>query len=289
MGFRLAILLVGSGLVIFFVFLAFKGKKYEPYVESLDDGNYPLKDLYVVGFGVAALKPFVLRGRLKLNLIEQAQKLFGQQYAEYYANVAWAQSITFCFLFLCVSFCAVGLLGPSMNLLLAVGIGISGYVGYFWLTKMRNDLNIRKDECDSELPEVVSTLALLINSGMTLNDAWEIIAYGKEGTVYDLMRTACVDMKNGVSAQDAIYKFGMISNSAEIKKFTSSLSQGLQKGSSEISHFLISQSSEMWMTKKQTMLQKGEIAASKMLLPISLIFLGTLVIIISAALGGALL
>ena len=76
-----------------------------------------------------------------------------------------------------------------------------------------------------------------------------------------------------------------MSDAPEIKKFASVLTQGIEKGSRELSNSLIHQSAEMWNLKKQVMLQKGEAAASKLLAPTAMIFIGVLIIIIAAAIG----
>ena len=99
------------------------------------------------------------------------------------------------------------------------------------------------------------------------------------------MKSSCEDMRNGMSEKDAIYKFGVLSNSGEIKKFTSALIQGIDQGSRDLTNILAEQSVEMLSLKKQIMLQKGEAAASKLLLPISLIFFGILIIVLTAAFG----
>ena len=62
--------------------------------------------------------------------------------------------------------------------------------------------------------------------------------------------------------------------------------QGIEKGNSELAEFLSNQSAEMWAYKKQLMLQKGEVAASKLVAPIGIMFAGVLLIVISAALSG---
>ena len=120
---------------------------------------------------------------------------------------------------------------------------------------------------------------------MVLKDVWQIVADSKEGEIYTLMKSSCEDMRNGMSEKDAIYKFGVLSNSGEIKKFTSALIQGIDQGSRDLTNILAEQSVEMLSLKKQIMLQKGEAAASKLLLPISLIFFGILIIVLTAAFG----
>ena len=48
------------------------------------------------------------------------------------------------------------------------------------------------------------------------------------------------------------------------------------------------QSEELWETKKQNLLRQGELAATKLLGPIVMIFVGILIIIMTAAFAGAL-
>ena len=286
---QIVLLSIGTILAVLFAVLLIKGKKFESYVEALDDADYPLKELYVAGFTLASVKPFTLSGKIRDRLLSNANMMFGQHYGEYYANVIWAQALTFTHLFLCVAFWFASLMEGGEILLLIIGVGASLYCGYFWINKLKSDLAARQQACELELPEIVSSLALLINSGMTLYDAWSTVASSKTGVVGKLMQDACGEMNNGTPAQEAIHHFGVVSNSNEIKKFTSSLAQGMQKGSEEIGQFLMAQSVEQWATKKQRMIQKGEVAASALLIPTTLIFAGVLIIIISTALGGSFL
>lgn len=103
-----------------------------------------------------------------------------------------------------------------------------------------------------------------------------------------LMKRASEDMNNGFSDSDAIYRFGKASNSGEIKKFVSALLQSMEKGGAELTSFLANQSSELWKLKRQHMLQEGEKAATKLLAPIVLIFIGVMIIVITAAFAGGL-
>ena len=102
------------------------------------------------------------------------------------------------------------------------------------------------------------------------------------------MRKASKKMENGISDADAIFLLGKESNSTEIKKFVSALLQNIEKGGTELAGFLMRQSSELWNTRRQRMLQEGEKAATKLLLPIVLIFVGIIIIVMTAAFAGAL-
>ena len=275
------LLFAGSFLTLILFILTLTGKKYQSMVESLPDADFPLKDFYCVGFVFGRIIP--LKGKLRDKLIGQAKLLYDPRYSEYYANVVWAQTLAFVYLALTVGV----LLGGFANSILLALFGVVAAVvfGYYFMNHMTDMLNDREMQCTEELPEIVSTMALLINSGMTLREGWRTIAESKDGIVYELMRKACVDMENGYSEIDAIQKFGRLSNSAEIRKFTSALIQGLEKGGGDISNFLSRQATEMWGLKKQLMLQKGEKAASKLLIPTALIFIGIILAVIAGALG----
>ena len=280
---RLISLILGTVLFVLLIIKMKQGEKFESYVENLDGSEYPLKGFYTVGLAWNDGKRFNVKGNLKRRLVNQAKLIYDPQYAEYYANVVWAQTLSMVHLFLCLGFVLAGAFDFSFFML--VGILCGAVFGFYFFTKMQEDLKKRKTECVVELPEIVSTMALLINSGMVLREAWEKISYSKEGTVYTLMQNACIDMQNGVSEIDAIHKFGVMSDTPEIKKFTGALIQGMEKGSKDLRDFLTKQSSEMWGLKKQIMLQKGEAAASKLLAPTALIFIGIMIVVIAAAVG----
>lgn len=277
---RIVFLTISCLLTGLLVIQMIRGKKYSPMLEGLDE-DFPLKDLYCVGFCWMNLIP--LKGKMREKLIGQAKLLYDPRYAEYYANVVWAQMLSFAYLGVVIGFVLGGVTDSA--LFVVVGLIIGGVFGFYFLNHMTELLQDREAACTEELPEIVSTMALLINSGMTLREGWRTVADSKEGTVYDLMRGACVDMDNGVAEVDAIHKFGRLTNSAEVRKFTSALAQGLERGGGDISNFLGQQAAEMWGLKKQLMLQKGEKAASKLLAPTAIIFVGIIIVVIVGALG----
>ena len=277
------LLLASITTVLFLVNLA-RGKQYGYMVESLDGGEYFLKELYVVGFSLNDGKIFKLRGKMERNLKKQAKLLWGDRYYEYYANLAWAQFLSLTLLVVSVGFSLSGFLKTEQIPILLILVLL--FVAAFWnlsLSRMKEKVQQRREACEAEFPNMVSKLALLINSGMVLREAWHVTAYGEEGTLYTLMKQACEDMENGESDIGAIYKFGITSDSASIKKFTSAMIQGMQKGNSELADFMVSQTSELWAHKRQMALQQGEVAAGKLIIPLGITFAGIIMIIVSAA------
>lgn len=285
---RYFLLTLGTVLSILFIAFLKKGKKYEYLVENLDSNEFPLNELYTVGFVWSTTRIFCLKGKVASELKTEATLLYDSQYAEYYANIIWAQTLTLVYFFLTMTFLCAGIMYSMAGFMLIVGGFLSVLIGVYCMENMKNMLDKRTRECENELPEVVSTMAVLVNSGMMLRESWDMIAENGTGEFYRLMQNASKKMQNGISDADAIFLFGKESNSAEIKKFTSALLQNMEKGGTELAGFLTRQSSELWSAKRQKMLQEGEKAATKLLMPIVLIFIGIIIIVITAAFAGAL-
>lgn len=151
---------------------------------------------------------------------------------------------------------------------------------YYCIKTTQRKILSRSEELLSEFANVVSKLALLTNAGMILHEAWRQVAESGEGVMYDEMKTVCIDMDNGVSESEALRLFGLRCIIPEIKKFTSTITQGLSKGNTELSIELQKQSKELWMFKKQNVKRQGEIAANKLMLPIVIMFIGILIMVI---------
>lgn len=276
-------LALGSVATVLFIVMSLSGSRYYNLVENLDSGDYPLKSIYGVGFVWGSLPFLSLKGKTREKLIGQAKLLYDYRYAEYYANVVWAQALSFIHLCVAAGLLLAGLMNSGLMLL--IGVGAAVFFAYTFLNNMNDQLQTREQECAAELPEIVSTMALLTNAGMMLRNAWRSIADSKEGVAYTLMRQSCVDMDNGMSDVDAIHKFGTLSNSADVRKFTSALAQSMERGGGELNAFLSRQSIEIWALKKQLMLQKGEAAASKLLAPTAMLFVGIIIAVFAGALG----
>lgn len=276
-------LIFASILVALFALQMIRGGKYQYLVEDLDPGEFPLRNLYCAGFAWSEISVLSLKGKNREKMVGQAKLLYDSRFAEYYSNVVWAQMLSFVHLSLTVGFLLAGAFDAVLMLL--IGVAMAVVFGYYFLNHMNDILKNRESACVAELPEIVSTMALLINAGMMLRQAWNQIANSKEGVAYDLMRQSCTDMDNGMAEVDAIHKFGRMTNSAEVRKFTSALAQSIERGGAELKDFLGRQSVEIWTLKKQTMLQKGEAASSKLLAPTAMLFVAIIIAVFSGALG----
>ena len=107
---RFVLLGIGSLLAILFIVFLSKGRKYEYLVMNLDSNQFPLNEIYSVGFVWSTGKLFKLKGKTSSSLKTEASLLYEPQYAEYYANVVWAQTLTLVHFFLTMTFLCAGIL-----------------------------------------------------------------------------------------------------------------------------------------------------------------------------------
>lgn len=157
---------------------------------------------------------------------------------------------------------------------------LSGVAVYYVMTLAPKKIEKRSEELLSDFSEVVSKLALLTNAGMILKEAWEVTANAGEGLFYQEMQNAVTEMQNGVSEAESLRRFGIRCMMPEIKKFSATLIQGIQKGNKELSSMLQNQSAEVWNLRKQNVRRQGEKAASKLMIPIVMMFLGIMLMIV---------
>ena len=272
------VMCAGSVALVAWLIFFFIGLKHNPFFEVLDEKDYPLKEIYGLGYAVLELIKYGYKTKGDRKLRQQLEILYEEKYGDYYLRVIHAQQITWAFTMFVLSFALYGLTSEIIALLL--GFMFSGLAYYYFGTVTKKKILKRSDEMIHDFSEVVSKLALLTNAGLILKEAWEVIAFEGEGVIYSEMQRAVEEMKNGVSDVDAIYSFGTRCMLPEIKKFTSTILQGITKGNRELSMMLQEQSKEVWQMKKQLVRREGEKAASKLLIPICIMFVGVLIMIL---------
>ena len=214
------------------------------------------------------------------DLREKIKILYGDKYAEFYLRVYYAQRLSlsfFVFVLSLVFSCMAS--GSDGIILIFLGLVLTGTTYYYFSTLAENKLKKQSLLYISDFPDAISTLALLVNSGMVLREAWTQVAYANDKPLNVQMQKVSEDMNNGISEADALYAFSIKCATPEIKKFTSFIIQGLEKGNSDLAISLRNQSGELWEMKRHSVLQQGQLAASKLLIPIMVMFIGILIMV----------
>ena len=282
------VLILATVAFVFYVVMELIGRKYKTYVQAAPEKGFPMSELYTVGFAWQQIFPKLSYGGPWGEKIREPVKLlYGDKFCEYYCRLTLAQVYTFAHLsitFSCILACFADSNRAPVVLLLGVIAAVVLVKNY--MDEPQKQLEQRAVECVEEFPVMVMKLSLMISSGMILREAWFTATESTKGQLHELMASSCTRMTNGMSDIEAIRKFGYESNSKEMKRFATDVVQGIETGSSELVDILVQQSEELWELKKQMMLQKGEKASAKLLIPTALMFAGLLLVVVSSAMMG---
>lgn len=275
---RLVLLVLATVLTFIWIFFSKKYESaYQPVIQSIDPEQYKYPELFTVGFALMKLLKIDSKSKQGRKRVKEISEVQGRQYAEYYFYVINAEKWTYGFTVL-VLFCILAAMGNEpMAVLLG---GVMAFLVMWYIEELLNDkLEARRDELLADLPQVLSKLTLLVNSGMTLRDAWKKVASGENRVLYREMQVTVQEMQNGLSEFEAYRNFADRCSIKQIRRFSSTMIQNMQKGNAEISYFLKEMADEMWEEKKHLVKRKGEAANSKLLIPTAMIFIGILIMI----------
>lgn len=276
--FLTVILSIGTILTFIWLLLFLKSKQYNQLVTPLDMKEFILKEIYPIGLKILEIINYQYKSKGDRKLKKNIEMIYGEKYSEYYLRIICAQRIAMSYT-LFIVFIAIYALAKDISILY-MGVLFSGLAYYYSGYEVKRKVTKREESIMQGFPDVISKLALLTNAGMIIRESWEKIACTGNGAIYKEMLIVVDEVNNGISEVDAYFNFGMRCNLPEIKKFTSSLVQGMTKGNQEIANVLRQQNKEIWEIKKHNVRQQGEKAASKLMIPVTLMFVGILIMVI---------
>lgn len=276
--FQLILLTLATPFTLIWIYLAIAGgKKYQKYTDSSFAKEFQMSELLCVGFSVMRILHISTKTRAAQAKIREIAEIKGKKYAEYYYYMLLGAKTTYTYTIVIV----VMLLSAMSNNkgLLFMGLIVGGLLILYLDLALFDKLTARRQEILLDLPQVLSKLTLLVNSGMVLRDAWKRVSITGERVLYQEMQNTNLEMENGVAEIDAYRNFAERCNVKEIRKFTSLIIQNLNKGNEELAYFMKDLSDEMWEVKKSQVKQKGEKANTQLLLPMMLILIGILIMV----------
>lgn len=173
--------------------------------------------------------------------------------------------------------------------LLFLGMIAAGCVPLVEKSRKQEEEKRRKEKLQSEYPELVSKLTILLGAGMTLFSAWNKIATNysnkrKNNTIlihplYEEMLITCHEIESGVGEARAYVRFGERCGLHRYRKFCSLLVQNLRKGTRGLVQLLEQEVSDAFEERKNLAKKSGEEAGTKMLFPMMMMF-GIIIVII---------
>lgn len=173
--------------------------------------------------------------------------------------------------------------------LLLLGIIASCCVPLIEKSRRQEAEKKRNEKLQSEYPELVSKLTILLGAGMTLSGAWNKIATSyldkrKNNTIekhplYEEMLITKNEIESGVGEVKAYERFGERCGLHQYRKFCSLLTQNLRKGTRGLACLLEDEVSDAFEERKNFARRCGEEAGTKMLFPMMIMF-GIIIVII---------
>ena len=231
------LMILATAFALFVLYLHFKfSGKFNDVLAGIPSGEYPLSDIYYIGFGFMELIHFDMNSKNARGKIKLISEIYGKQYGPYYFYLLRGGQLTFAIVLTLLMFMLTGISGNYK--LVTVGIAISALM-IWYLDELLNDkINARRDELLRDYPGMLSKLTLLVNAGMPIREAWIKVANANEGMLYQEMRNTAMDLSNGMQEVEAYKTFGERCSIKSLRKFSTMMIQNLQKGSNEVVQFL---------------------------------------------------
>lgn len=242
--------------------------------------------------GYAALRKAGVDSNNKFfrELVQDYTRIDGKENAIVRAKHLAASMISYIFIGLMLDFAVVSIM-TSMGNSDASALGLvilimTVLICYIPLDNLKEESKYREERIEAEFPNVVSKLAMLINSGMEVSKAWELTAYSSEDVLYDEMKTVVKLQNSNVSPITAYTQFMNNCNNKYTSKLATSIMQNLSKGNEEIGALFIQMSNESWQERKHNAKRLGEKAQGNLLIPTVMIFVGIMVLVVVPIFAG---
>ncbi len=269
---------------VIFCFVWLKGEGGSSPLRPLKYRDHPLKDLYPFGYGILEIFPSRGGGVKERREERYFKSIYGNRHWEFYRRMYAAERISTSAVII-IAFSLIASVLSSFNAMV-LGAGFSICSSIYFDKKIDYLVTVRKNNIMADLPEVLSKLTLLIGAGMVIREAWHRVGESGEGVLYKEMQRASYEVKNGVREFDAYLGVSSRCGVIDVDKFTSAFVQNLSKGSGDMTEFLNQASRDSWNARKSRVRMSGEIASTKLLIPISLMFVGVFIMIMYPIMSG---
>ncbi len=300
-------------IVIFGVFYLGAKRRYNKYIKGLDKKEITFKELLPFGLIILDILRIRFTSRYSRRIYRKICSVYGTRYAQYYNRIHWAHKITSMsiVLILITVFGASGDINPEYIIV----IPLSQIAIFFLMDRELDEKSKRRAiQIQKEFPEFITKVTLLINAGMTLNQAMrsaigdkcnenvhyenmqekstlkeseDIAGSKKKSAISPLqqeLEQILIDIEAGCTELEAYRDFAERCGVPQVKKFVGALIQNIKVGGSNLVYELKSQGNECWENRKGLAKRQGEIASTKLIFPMMILFAAVLLIVMAPAL-----
>ena len=144
---------------------------------------------------------------------------------------------------------------------------------------LQNKVMKRKELLANSLPDAIDMLQMCVSAGLAFPAALSKVADTQEGPVAEEFARVTAEVQLGQSRSDALAAMAERTQEKHIKKFVSAMMQ-VDRFGIPVGNVLIEQSREMRSARRENARERGQKVPVKILAPIMLCFLPTVLIII---------
>lgn len=155
--------------------------------------------------------------------------------------------------------------------------------------RIEKSYRLKQKNMGEQLSNTLFQFVLLISAGQTIMDAFEKVAYAKDDELHEEMGYCVQNIAYGMTQVEALSKMASRCDDTDIKRMINLLMQTQQKGSGELSRLFFDMSQVNWTKKKTRLLQQAKNAATQLLLPSGIIFLGIIIMMMLPLLANGFL
>ncbi|KGK91400.1 hypothetical protein DP73_03805 [Desulfosporosinus sp. HMP52] len=277
--------------LIFFVtfnigagFLFLMGKKKNPNIIADKAQGFRLGPLYPIAYAILdriSITSIPLFQRLMTKLAQ----LYGSENIHTTTKNFIAEQVSL-FLLVAEFFTLLSLSQGPDQTVFAIGLGLAVIIFIYRFQKVEKDTLNKKREIESDLPDFLSKLVLLVNAGESMQNAIINIANSSssERPLYKELKTLAKELEYGKSFTQAIDEFAKRCLVQQVTVFATSVILNYRRGGEELTEALNALARENWENRKLIAKTLAEEASSKLLIPMMFIFVVVAVIVVTPVL-----
>lgn len=269
-------------IIVYGIFQIIYSKKYKGFFDGLSSKDYSYKALLPGCLGIVEKLKLSGGGKYQTRLNQKLLMLHGSKYITYYTMVHWSVKVFHLFLGIILGsgFCIIGNYGLKAIILIPV---LS--IGLFFLADQSIDSQYekRKFQLERDFPDFLTKLVLMIDAGLNVRQAIERITgeSNSKSALYKELGTVMADINAGELECEAYSALAERCKIKQITNFVSILQQNMRLGGSQMVFELKRMGTESWEMRKNTAKQLGEKASTKLMLPLTIMFLAVIIICVA--------
>lgn len=167
-----------------------------------------------------------------------------------------------------------------------ISVALMGILGYLPLDELSDKANKRTEEIEREFPNVVSKMALLYMSGMTIVNALKETADSGKSLIYKELKLALEDMDKAASLNEALIRLQSRCENKYLDKMVTILSSSDTHGNQKLTEDLLALNAECWLEKKHSVRRYVEVVQAKLMVPTMLMLISILIMVIVPVMKG---